>query len=359
MKAAKKSDAKKPHINGVIKFLKTSSIEWPEYITELNLSNSKIRWQEENIKFPPNVMDLNISHNELTEVPSAVLNLEKLKNLDISYNIITYFDEYPKFCHAIEVLNLSHNNLHGPPYWVWTGAPIKLTNINLGFNYNLRKSFECSYFEELLQYTTQLINIKINNCSLTQHLKLLITLPKAKVLELGSSTLSLFSMNRIHEVPCEELKKCCDMERLNLSNVQLYTIKNNIDILSKLVEINLSHNEISNIPDEFCNLEHLEICNLSYNHILYLPDNISKLGRLVSLQINSNELCMLPESISELKKLQILDLYDNSLYEIPDGLKNIAEIDLAQNYFDEPEELNYLEKRDRLRLSVPDRFNGK
>ncbi|CAH0398045.1 unnamed protein product [Chilo suppressalis] len=355
----KKTRCRKSNTNGITKVISAYVIDCPEHITVLDLSNKNIHTLEENMNLPPNLVDLNISHNQLTEVPKCLQNLEHLKNLEMSYNALQYFDDSPKFCHTIEKLNLSHNNLNGPPYWVWTQAPRKLMDIDLSFNVNLTKSLEKEYFEELLGYTTQLINIKINNCCLTHHMKLLSTFPKASVLELGSSCLSLFSVNRMTEVPCEEFEKIVHIEKLNLSNVQLYTIKTDIDILSNLVEINLSHNQISNLPSEFCKIKNLEICVLSFNHLLYLPDEIGNLENLSCLQIDNNELCMLPETIVELKNLRILDLYDNSLYEIPNLIGQVTEIDLAQNYFEEPTELDYLEKRYKLRLCLPERCNGK
>lgn len=336
--------------NGFKEITKSPFI-WLEHVTSVDLSNRNISTIEDNVIFPQNLVELNLSHNKLTTMPTVVLNHEKLKMLELSYNELEYFDETPNFCHSIEILNLSHNHLLGPPYWVWSESPAKLANLDLSFNIKLTDAFRIYnlYFEELLSYKSSLVSLKINNCSIQKHWKLLCTFFKLKVLELGSELLTRVSVNNVTDLPCEGLENCCDIQSLNLSNTNLYNVKHNIDLFSCLVEINLSHNYINGLPDEFCNLINLETCILSSNNILYLPDDIGKLKKLVKLSVDNNELCMLPDGIIELKNLEYLDVYNNCLYEIPEVWKQVAEIDCSQNYFDEPQNSEYVEKKEKLR----------
>ncbi|KAL0840944.1 hypothetical protein ABMA28_014737 [Loxostege sticticalis] len=350
---------KKSLTNGFTKEINTDALTWPEKITTIDLSNKNLVTIDASVKFPPNLIELNLSHNRLTEIPSVVLNLNKLKSLDVSYNSIKYFDVTPNFSYSIEMLKLANNKLAGPPYWVWAEDCQKLTHLDLSFNLDITESFNDGYFEELLQYKTHVIHLKINNCRLTHHLELYSTFPKAKVLEIGSEKLSHLCVNRVMEVPCKGLDNCCDLESLNLSNTHLYNIATNIDIFTSLVELNLSQNHLSGLPIEFCNLHNLKKCTLSFNQILYLPDAIGNLKNLVMLHMDSNELCTLPDSIKELKNLEVFDVYNNCLYEVPEEMKQIAEVDFAQNYFDEPEDTEYSMKKEKLRLNIEDRFDGR
>ncbi|XP_028174323.1 protein scribble homolog [Ostrinia furnacalis] len=350
---------KKPSINGFTKEINTSALIWPDHITSIDLSNKNLVTVDDCVKFPPNVVDLNLAYNALREIPSAVLGIAKLKNLDISNNSIKYFDDTPSFCHSIETLKLGHNSLEGPPYWIWTANPRNLTHLDLNYNIDITESFKNGYFEELLQYKTPVVHLIINNCKIGKHLELLSTFPKVKVLEIGSEKLSHLFTNRVLEVPCGGLENCCDLEKLNLSNTHIYNVVANIDMFVSLVEINLSQNYISGLPNEFCNLHNLKCCILSFNQILYLPDEMRKLKNLVVLLVDSNELCTLPDSLVDLKNLEVLDVYNNCLYEIPDEIMKLAELDLAQNYFDEPDDETYLEKKEKLRLNIEDRCDGR
>lgn len=341
------------------KITKEISLVWTENVTTIHLTNRNINNLEDILKFPSKLVELNLSHNHLVSIPQAVLNLEHLKILDISFNKVLFFDDTPGFCHIIEDLNLSHNNLAGPPYWVWSESPTRLAKLDLSNNTNITKAFENGYFEELLQYSTLVTDVKLYNCRLKHYTKLLKTLPKVKILELGCSDFGRFAANNIEHLPGPSLDQCCDIERLNLRNTDLYNVDSNIDIFKNLKEINLSHNHINILPNQFCNLVNLEICVLSSNKILYLPEDMVKLKKLVCLRLDSNELCMFPEKIKELTNLRVLDLYDNSLYEVSEDVLKVAELDLAQNYLEEPEDEEYLEKKEKLRLNDMNRHNGR
>ncbi|KAL4709939.1 hypothetical protein ACJJTC_003902 [Scirpophaga incertulas] len=346
------------HTNGICREISTDDFKWSENITVIDLSNRKINKMEDNVTLPKCLIELNISHNNIKELPRAILDLKTLKYLDASHNEITFFDEAPKCCHSIEKLNMSHNALLSPPYWIWSQSPQTLTEIDLSYNLKICESLDEFYFNELLKYKSQVTYVKISNCRLQRHLKLLDTFYKVKHLEIGTDNLSLHSANNANDVPFDGIHKCCDIERLKLSNIKIYSVNPTINIFTKLVEIDLSFNYLSSLPLEFCNLHNLKCCILSANQLLYLPEDIGKLENLEYLKINNNELCMLPDSIIQLRNLRLLDLYDNSLYEVPIEIYDVSELDLAQNYFEEPSEAEYIGRREKLRLSMAGRYNG-
>ncbi|XP_011568834.3 malignant fibrous histiocytoma-amplified sequence 1 homolog [Plutella xylostella] len=346
--------------NNVPKEIKTVCLNWADNITAIDISNQNITYFDDNMSLPPKLETLNLSRNNMQTIPDILLDHRHLKELDISFNNIEFFDDTPEFCNTIERLNLANNSLRGPPCWVWSEAPANLHYLNLSNNFRITESFKNGYYEELLTYATQVRHIAISNCKLGLFVNLLSTFPKAEFIEAGT-TKSSFASNFIENVPGKGLEKCCDIERLCLSNTKLYNVMPNIDIYKKLREIDLSMNNIRDLPREFCNLEKLEICVLSDNNLLYLPESFDKLVELKFLYLAHNELCMLPDELKSLPKLQLLDLYNNNLYEIHNELWEIPALDVAQNYFDEPEDKKYLDSKIELRShrEFSDRTDGR
>lgn len=346
--------------NGVTKKYSTeipTQFAWHVNITIIDLSARNIDTLDEKIQFPANLLELNLSHNKLLQVPAVVYKLNKLKNLDLSHNAIEYFDEIPNFCHTLERLDLSKNKLFRLPYWIWTERPKNLSQLNLSCNTMITKS---SYLPELLQYKTLVLDVDLHNCGFkTKDAELLATFPNAKTINFGTADYSYHGANIICEVPNIGLEKCKDIEKLHLSNTHIYTISTSIDLLKGLRELYLACNSISGLPKEFCNLANLETCVLSNNELLYLPDEMSNMKKLTRLCLDSNRLSMLPEKLLQLANLKALDLYDNNLYEILEGHAHLQEFDLALNFMDEPDGVDYLEKKQKLRLLHEKRCDGR
>ncbi|KAF9790078.1 hypothetical protein SFRURICE_002443 [Spodoptera frugiperda] len=342
--------------NGIVNTTLINSIA--SNLTELDLSSGKLQNLDENIEFPACLLHLNLSNNKLTEVPNNVLKLGNLKSLDISSNSIVVFDDIPSFCHSIEKLNLSNNSLNGPPLWVWTEVPTNLIYLNISNNKDLCSTFTDSYLNELSQYKALVKEIDIHNCRLSKFVKLLASFCHTKVITLGHEEYEHRLVNNLSHLPCVGLEECTAVEVLDLTNTQLFHIYPNIDIYTNLKILNLSQNNLDSLPNEFCKLVKLETFIMSYNNLLYLPDNMSELTSLVTLRLDNNKLCMLPENLHEVPNLKILDLYNNNLYDGPSNL-SLEEVDLAQNYFDEPDSEDYLLKKEKLRISYLNRENGR
>ncbi|KAJ8727921.1 hypothetical protein PYW08_016306 [Mythimna loreyi] len=327
-------------------------------ITELDLSNKKLSSLDENVELPTNIVDLKLSHNNFIEVPRKVLELKNLKNLDLSFNFIVFFDDTPCFCHSLEYLNLSDNCLEGPPFWVWEEKPQKLEYLNLSNNKNICKTID-GYFDQLLQYKSLVKEIDVHNCNLGKYIKLMATFSQAKIVSIGYEEYNYLNVNYVDQLPCAGLEECLEVEKMNLSNTQLYHINSNIDIYQNIIELNLAQNKINSLPNEFCNLTNLQTCWLSCNKLLYLPDNIDKLVKLERLYLNDNVLCMLPHTLYELTSLKVLDVYNNNLCEGLDKINNLEELDFAQNYFEEPDDEEYLRKKEKLRINCVGRQDGR
>lgn len=328
-----------------------------ENVTVLNLSGKYQDIED----LPPYLTHLNISHNNLKKVPQAVLQLRHLVHLDISFNKIEEFDDKPYFCDTIEQLDMSKNALIRPPYWIWSQAPAKLYYLKMFGNPFYERCFRSGQFERLLTYRTKITDLDLSNCCLRRKgLQLLITFPNVKNVTLGINDYSYLNRNHLLSLPCQGLDTFFGVERLIVCNTCISTVNSNITMFKHLIEIDLSENRLRDIPKEFSLLKNLEICDLSYNKLLYLPDNMNMMVRLRVLLLVGNDLCMVPANLAEIESLTTLDLYDNNIYEVSERLvERVAEIDLAQNYFDEPQTEAYMEKKQRLRLNKEFREDGR
>lgn len=83
--------------------------------------------------------------------------------------------------------------------------------------------------------------------------------------------------------------------------------------LVNLKELYLSGCQLTEIPDSIWNLTKLELLNLHGNKLTSLPDSIGKLDRLTHLTLCYNEIAELPQSMSKLTNLKMLNIRRNPL----------------------------------------------
>ncbi|KAJ5501442.1 Leucine rich repeat 4 [Penicillium expansum] len=104
-----------------------------------------------------------------------------------------------------------------------------------------------------------------------------------------------------------------EVERLSLSNNQLFHIPYRFAECSHLRYLNIRANNFREFPKGVYKLPLLEILDLSRNKIKELPNEISKLKSLRVLSVMQNRLIDLPVGLSEMHKLQIFKCIGNPL----------------------------------------------
>ncbi|CDM27863.1 RAM signalling pathway, SOG2 [Penicillium roqueforti FM164] len=104
-----------------------------------------------------------------------------------------------------------------------------------------------------------------------------------------------------------------EVERLSLSNNQLFHIPYRFAECSHLRYLNIRANNFREFPKGVYKLPLLEILDLSRNKIKELPNEISKLKSLRVLSVMQNRLIDLPAGLSEMHKLQIFKCVGNPL----------------------------------------------
>ena len=346
------------------KFLKGQKIETGsmcDYLTTINLSGNQLSWlprelfllsglqilnassnrvtglpdfqqaynpEKDSYEWPcGNLTRLNLSKNQLTELPHFLFKIPKLSYLDVSYNRLLYlpFDLWsaPKLYQVIG----SHNRLEAlPTNWpeVLNTFPVfeperhspdqvaagqrdgrkggrapkrKKLSVQGQLHHTVTSSFECSTKEPSISKLEDCLNISNSN------------LPVEWVTE-------------------ESREEVYDgLGILNLSNNMIREIPDNLPCLCpKLIRLDLSHNQIQSIsmPRQFP--AHLKHLSLSHNHIetLNCRDALSKplpctnplvLAEMDTILRDNVTFCSHRQH-SQLSRLSVLELNSCQLREV-------------------------------------------
>ncbi|ANQ48426.1 T9SS type A sorting domain-containing protein [Flammeovirga sp. MY04] len=99
---------------------------------------------------------------------------------------------------------------------------------------------------------------------------------------------------------------------LHLSNTNLSSIPDNIQLLDKLDSIDISNNTFSALPTSWSNLTELVYLDVSHNQLTSLVDEVYTLTQLSHLDISSNQIDFLNSIVSQLSQLDFLDVSNNN-----------------------------------------------
>lgn len=170
-------------------------------LNDLNLSNNNLNDLPGEISYLRSLAKLDLSFNELTELPKSFNRIKFLTHLNLSNNLLTDFPEEIKYMKHLKELDLSHNSLEK--------------------------------FQSLK--TRHLTKLNLSNNDLE----------------------SISGSIKSHRVLIE----------LNLSGNSLTAMPTNLPTSGKLRKLDLSNNQISSIPADLSALIRLEELNLSGNSL--------------------------------------------------------------------------------------------
>lgn len=245
-----------------------------------------------------NITALDLSEQDLEEIPALVFDYPQLKILLLSSNKITIFPEQIKKLENLIFLDLRGNLLTSLSVQI---EELKnLTHLNLSFNH-------------------------------------LTSLPD-QIGELKALTELDLKSNNITQLP-EQIRKLKNLTKLDLLGNQLISLPDQIGELKNLAFLNLGgiwaygYNRLKSLPNEIGALKNLTFLNLRCNNLTNLPNQFGKLTNLKSLYLYGNEITTVFEQIGELKFLTNLSLGGSKLnaIEIEKILKllpNLKRLDL-------------------------------
>ena len=134
-------EMKTVHWRGLrIESVKSSWLRRINYVEYFYLSYNVIRSLPDDVgTFLRNTKVINLEHNSLRSIPSALLELPSLKELNLMHNNITSLPKLQVWSSELQQLNLSHNKIHSLPATV---EAHRLKWLDLGHN-QLSTHLEC------------------------------------------------------------------------------------------------------------------------------------------------------------------------------------------------------------------------
>ncbi|KAE9554740.1 hypothetical protein FO519_002068 [Halicephalobus sp. NKZ332] len=301
-----------------------------KHLEDLNLSMNNI------IELPLALFKMHklqrlvLSNNRIGGIPSQIGEMKYLIELDISNNEICDIAEEIERCQQLVVLDVSHNILPGS---------LPKTIVNLTQLTHL--SITDNSLTALPSDIDKLINLKsldARECELRILPPSIVNLRNLQRLDLGANALTelpqgLGGLENLRELDLEEntltglpddLLECKNLESLVLCNNSLPELPRDIGRLTKLIELNVNDNELTSLPSSIRHLTSLKTLKLNQNSIEELPQSIGSLSALKELYLFHNALKALPVNIGHLRNLEFLDVCDNHLQSLPSTLGSVS-----------------------------------
>jgi len=223
---------------------------------------------------------LDLSHNQLTELPEAIASLILLEVLIVSENCLTELPKVIENLTNLKILELYNNKLTSLPNWLE-----KLSNLE-------KLQVGSNNFDHIPE---SLRNIK--------------TLRKLQIYAVGLKSIPTW---------IDELDS---LEHLEIDANRISSLPPQFFDLRKLVYLDLGStfvgdypgNPLVRLPTEIQSFQQLETLKAAYCGLKSLPSSLGNLHRLKSLVLAVNNLADLPIELGKLKEVKNLELDSNPL----------------------------------------------
>ncbi|GAA5801849.1 hypothetical protein HPULCUR_007304 [Helicostylum pulchrum] len=270
-------------------------------LTSLSLANNRLKIIEnEMLSSLIHLQWLNLSHNQLTELPLDIVCCHHLRGLDLEDNLISSFPVVIFYLTRLEVLLIQKNQIKTIP--TNYDFPPTVNTLNLSFNQFMQIPSTLLYKPPESLTHLHLSGNKLRNLS-------------PKFLSTGYKKLISLDLHTCQLTRCspklfERLSKCPDLRRLNLAINRLADLPSEIGLLNQLQWLNLNDNLISVLPSTLSDLTHLVKLGLVQNKIQVLPPFMFlHMLELQKLDIRRNLLKYMPPSILALAPRQEVDVH--------------------------------------------------
>ncbi|RUS83985.1 hypothetical protein EGW08_008246, partial [Elysia chlorotica] len=275
-------------------------------LEELNLEHNYLEHVDRAIGQLRNLKVLNMSGNMLRELPPDLKQCRRMQKLHLSGKFyprgkMQQFPECICYLPDLVFLDLSWQQIRNIP--ASFGNLRKLQELKLKWNQLQEVSHE-------LKKCTKLLRIDLSGA-----LRLLSAIPSALFYLEDLHTLNL-SDNFFTDIP-GEVCGLVKLRHLVVQRNSLLRLSSDLYKLRYLQHLELGENFLEALPEGLRSLKRLEYLGLCHNRITELPDEICFLGHLTFLGLGHNKLTQLPENMYHLQSLTTLDVNHNELREVP------------------------------------------
>ncbi len=251
---------------------------------------------------------LDLSYNQLRELPKEILQLRNLVKLSLSYNQMRKLPREIWQLRNLSQLSLINNQLEELPGEI--GQLRKLSQLDLMNNQLKTLPGEIGQLRKLSQ-------LDLKNNQLKELPEEIGQLRKLRFLNLN--------FNQLKELP-RGISQLENLSQLYLMNNQISKLPEEIAHLGNLSQLDMKNNLLKTLPEDFTRLENLTFLNLSFNQLEELPQDFTQLKNLIYLHVSSNQLRELPRKISRLKYLFYFDISSNQVSKLPKKIVHLEKL---------------------------------
>lgn len=271
-----------------------------ESLLVIDLSHNQLKDIPTELDSCRKLIVLNLSHNHLDNIPPQLfVNINELVHLDLSNNQLETIPPQLRRLSKLQTLILSNNPLEQNQL---RQLP-SLTNLRtLHLRNTQRNSHNLMTSLEALE---KLTDIDLSHNDLPKVPSLLFSLPNLKRINLSD--------NLITDLPADLGEFWKSLESFNLARNRIKTLPTSLCKMFRLKKLFLSGNELDfdGIPSGIGKLSNLEVFDASYNNLEMIPEGVVRCGRLKKLLLSNNRLVTLPDAIHLLSDIEQLDLSNN------------------------------------------------
>lgn len=295
--------------------------------------------------------ELDLSHLNLTSLPSVLTQLTHLKKLKINNNYLYSLPEDFNHLTQLESLDLANNGFDEIPEITEIPAVLKTMKLKLDIidPWDLKSVSELKDLKDLKQrlkhwvhevgqdshqkssrdhaskillraYAQKATEIQLNNLQLT-------TLPEGVFPKLSTLKSMVLINNQLQKLPKDFSQ--LSLENCSLASNQFSQFPKPLESIPTLKYLSLNHNQLTDLDQSAFNaldqLEHLDISHNKLKALFTSPISVDKPSKILQnlqyLNLDATGLSQLPEAILSLTALKVLSLEKNQLQEPPEALR--------------------------------------
>ncbi|XP_077590146.1 protein flightless-1 homolog [Stigmatopora nigra] len=310
-------------------------------LEHLSVSHNSLTTLHGELSSLPNLRAVVARGNNLKNsgVPDDIFQLDDLSVLDLSYNQLTEVPVDLENSRNMLVLNLSHNGIDSIPNQLF----INLTDLlYLDLSDNKLDSLP-PQMRRLVHLQTLILN---NNPLMHAQLRQLPAMVALQTLHLRNTQRTQSNMPTTLEglvnladvdLSCNDLTRVPEclyslgsLKRLNLSSNQISELSLCIDQWTQLETLNLSRNILTSLPSAICKLSKLKKLYMNSNKLDFdgVPPGMGKLSNLTEFMAANNNLELIPEGLCRCGMLKKLVLNKNRLVTLPEAIHFLTDLEV-------------------------------
>uniref|UniRef100_A0A8C5BF54 FLII actin remodeling protein n=1 Tax=Gadus morhua TaxID=8049 RepID=A0A8C5BF54_GADMO len=310
-------------------------------LEHLSVSHNSLTTLHGELSSLPNLRAVVARANNLKNsgVPDDIFQLDDLSVLDLSFNQLTEVPRDLENSRNMLVLNLSHNAMEAIPNQLFINLT-DLLYLDLGDN---KLDSLPPQMRRLVHLQTLVLN---NNPLMHAQLRQLPAMVALQTLHLRNTQrtqsnmpTSLEGLTHLSDVDlsCNDLSRVPEclytlgsLKRLNLSGNQITELSLCIDQWTQLETLNLSRNQLTSLPSAICKLSKLKKLYVNSNKLDFdgVPSGVGKLVSLTEFMAANNNLELIPEGLCRCGKLKKLVLNKNRLVTLPEAVHFLTDLEI-------------------------------